>query len=312
MNDWESFDVVVPGSTANLGAGFDSIGMAVNRFLRMTLSPAQDLKIDIQGKELESLKDNSDNLVVQVIQDAFQEMGRKMPGFRLEMKSDIPLMGGLGSSAAAIVAGLAAANHLLGKPWSQEELLQKATRIEGHSDNVGASLFGGVVVTSWDGTKVDAITSSPPPLCLVAAIPRFPLATSKSREVLPEVLSYKEAILGSSRANLLTAALLTGNWEQLRVGMNDRFHQPYRLSLVPGLEQILEEAYEYGALGVALSGAGPTVVAFTLNPEPLSAYLKGVFTELKLPADILLLEPCTKGLHVDLTKVKDRSTLLRN
>ncbi|WP_169713552.1 homoserine kinase [Paludifilum halophilum] len=312
MDRWKPFEVVVPGSTANLGSGFDSLGMAVDRFLRLRISPSDRMRMKTRGGVLEQVDLDDNNLILRVMREAFREKGRRLPPLLLEAESDIPLMRGLGSSAAAIVAGWTAANRLLGNPWSREELLQRATRTEGHPDNVGASLYGGVVITSWDGRHAHLLQAETPPLTIVAAVPLVSLATSEARHVLPEHLTHGEAVLGSSRANLLTAALLTGNWEALRVGMNDRFHQPYRLSLVPGLQEMLEGAYRHGALGAALSGAGPTVIAFTLDPESVSEYMEDVFQNLSVPADIFILRPYDRGAVVGLTNESDRSTLLGN
>ncbi|MFC4078358.1 homoserine kinase [Salinithrix halophila] len=312
MEEFQPFETVVPGSTANLGSGFDSIGMALDRFLRLHIEPSDQLELDPKGEALAQVERGRDNLVFRVMEQLFRKAGQQMPSLRIVAESDIPLARGLGSSAAAIVAGLMAANYLLGKPFSRKELFREATEWEGHPDNVGASLFGGVVIASWDGEQVHRVSAPVPPFQLVAAIPRVSLATSRAREVLPASISHGEAVLGSSRANLLTAALLTGDGELLRVGMKDRFHQPYRMALVPGLEELIQEAENYGALGVALSGAGPTVVAFASDPDSVVRYMERVFQRLDVEADIIRLRPSGQGAVVRLTGEEPRSKLVGN
>ncbi|SMO38016.1 homoserine kinase [Melghirimyces algeriensis] len=307
MKPFQSFEVTVPGSSANMGSGFDSIGLAINRYLRIRFSPAEETKVIVKGDELQRLLREKKNLIIDVMRDVFQKMDRPMPSFQMEVETEIPLMRGLGSSAAAIVAGLIAANHLLGNPFDREALFQEAVHWEGHPDNVGPALFGGLVVAAWDGNKAHAIQAPIPPFSVVAAIPGKPLATSKAREVLPSQLSHQEAVLGSSRANLLTASLFTGDWEAFRVGLMDCFHQPYRSLLIPGLDQVLQGAVKHGALGAALSGAGPTVVAFALDPEPVHHFMEETFQKEGMLMDILRLRPCERGATVRLTGKEDRS-----
>jgi len=310
--EFNDFEVVVPASTANMGPGFDSLGMALNLFLRLRFSQQERMEIVLRGNHLGGVPTDGRNLVVRVMREAFRKMGRSMPPFRLEMESDIPLMRGLGSSAAAVVGGLMAANHLLGNPWSREDLLLQATRLEGHPDNVAASLFGGVVVCSWDGERVHHVQCPPPPLHVVTAIPSFPLSTERAREVLPQNLPHSRAVLASSRANLLTAVLFTGRWELLDVAMEDWFHQPYRYPLVPGMEEVLSGSREHGALGVALSGAGPTLIAFAREPERVGRFMKEVFSRHGISVRILFLLPFEEGASVRLTIGLGRSKFMGN
>lgn len=302
MDPFQPFEVRVPGSSANLGSGFDSIGMAVNRFLHLRFSPAEELTVTAETESLREVMGKGDNLIVQVMREVFQSVGQPFPPFRMEVETGIPLMRGLGSSAAAIVGGLTAANHLLGNPFTSQELFRQAVRREGHPDNVGPSLFGGVVIASWDGEEVHALQGPLPPFSLVAAIPKVPLATSRSREALPARLDFAEAVLASSRANLLTAALFAGDWDAFGIGLRDRFHQPYRSSLVPGLDRVLQGAVRHGALGAALSGAGPTMVAFTFDPEPVRQFVAEVFREEGIPVQVLTLHPQAEGAAVRLTE----------
>lgn len=268
--------------------------------------------VSTRDEGLREIFRDGDNLIVEVMREVFLEAGQPIPPFRMEAETDIPLMRGLGSSASAIVAGLTAANQLLGNPFSRQELFQRAVRREGHPDNVGPSLFGGVVVASWDGERAHVIQAPVPPFTVVAAIPEVTLATSRAREALPNKLSFSEAVLGSSRANLLTGALFTGDWEAFRVGLMDRFHQPYRSSLAPGLDRVLQGAVNHGALGAALSGAGPTVVAFTLDPEPVRQFVVEAFQEEDIPVQVLTLNPQAEGASIRLTGELDRSRVFGN
>ncbi|MBO2533281.1 MAG: homoserine kinase [Thermoactinomycetaceae bacterium] len=312
MAPFDDFEVVVPASTANMGPGFDSLGMALNLFLRLRFSHQDRMEIVLRGDQWKGVPADGRNLVIRVMREAFRRMGRKLPPFRLEMESDIPLMRGLGSSAAAVVGGLLAANHLLGGPFSKEEILLEATRREGHPDNAAASLFGGVVICSWDGERVYHVQGDPPPLHVVTAVPSFSLSTEQARKVLPKSLPHPLAVLASSRANLLTAALLTGKWELLEVAMEDWFHQPYRFPLVPGMEEVLADSRRHGALGVALSGAGPTLIAFTREPERVGRFMKGVFARHGISVRILSLLPFAEGATVRLTIGMGRSKFMGN
>lgn len=308
MSRFQPFTVISPASTANLGPGFDSIGMALNRYLQLHFAPCETLQVEARGQGCEALPKDGKNLILEVMQKAFAEHGQQMPPFQLLIENDIPLARGLGSSAAAIVAALAAANHLLGTPWNQAELLYRATCWEDHPDNVGASLYGGVTIGSWDGQAVQMTTAKAPDLPILVAIPEQPLFTKQARGVLPDSYPRSEAVLASSRANLLTAALLQERWDLLAPAMQDLFHHPYRQHLVPGLKQALTEAQEYGAYGIALSGAGPTLLAFVQEEERLKQYFTDLFAELEVPVSILSLKPEANGVQVQLTEEREYST----
>ncbi|MBN2910147.1 homoserine kinase [Polycladomyces sp. WAk] len=312
MCEHKVVEIAVPASTANLGPGFDSIGMALNRFLRIRAYPAERTELELIGPHLQGLPQDGRNFLLQVVEDAFRSVGQTAPPLHIQAESDIPLMRGMGSSASAIIAGLLLANHLLGEPWDREEILLKATKREGHPDNVGASLLGGVVIGSWDGERVDVVQAPCPGWDVVAAIPAYPLPTSRARQVLPPELPHDEAVLASSRANLLTAAFFTGKWELLQTAMRDRFHQPYRASLIPGMERVLREAPQNGAWGAALSGAGPTVIAFARETEPLVAFMREVFGQEGTSVRIEVLKPWPDGATVRLTTFKKWGTFMGN
>mgnify|MGYP000901296219 CR=1 FL=1 len=256
--------VQVPASTANLGPGFDTLGMALSLFAWIDLRPAapgEKTTVTLLGDGLSGLPRDKSNLMYEVAQAVFARAGVELPELHIAFCSDIPLARGLGSSASAIVGALVAANALIGSPLSEDELFQMASALENHPDNVGASLLGGIVVASWDGTRAEAVRLEPPaPLEALVAIPAFELSTKKARNVLPKEVTMSDAVLNVSRSSLLTAALATGRLDLLRHAMRDRLHEPYRAPLIPGMERILREACDHGALGAVLSGAGPTLL----------------------------------------------------
>ncbi|MCK8488903.1 homoserine kinase [Paenibacillus sp. MBLB2552] len=296
----EGVRVKVPASTANLGPGFDTLGMALNLYSWIEMKPVDSTVFRLHGGNLEGLPTDKSNLVYQVAQSVFAEAGVTLPELEISMKSDIPLTRGLGSSASAIVGALFAANLLIGEPLSQAKLFDMATALEKHPDNVGASLFGGIITAVWDGTHADVLRIEPPAdLEVLVAIPDFQLSTSKAREALPKQISLQDAVYNVSRTSLLTAALTAGRLDLIPAAMRDRLHQPYRASLVPGMARILEEATAHGALGAALSGAGPTLLCLTDRrqgaDDQLEAFLLEVLGEQGITAQTMRLKPCTMG-----------------
>lgn len=312
--------VKVPASTANLGPGFDSLGLALGLYTWVEMRPADKTVIRLYGRELEG-KDiplNKNNLVYQVAQQVFARAGAECPELDISMYSDIPLARGLGSSASAIVAGLVAANALLGKPLSDEELFTIASSLEHHPDNVGASLFGGFVAAFWDGVRAKHIRIEPDErLEAFVAIPRYELSTSKARDVLPREVPMNDAVFNVSHSNLLVAALCTGRLDLLGCAMRDRLHQPYRSNLVPGMDEVLQRAVDHGALGIALSGAGPTMIALVNRHEKgwkqLEPFMRDVFRKHGVEVDTLVLPPDRQGAVVELLTPAERSsTLIEN
>lgn len=294
----QAVEVVVPASTANLGPGFDSIGMALNLFMTIRVEAADEPRIVLHGEALSRLPANGDNLILQVMNRCFAERGRRLPPLHVHMWSDIPLTRGLGSSAAAVAAGLKAANALLGEAFSDDELLQLGTSWEGHPDNIGASLYGGVVIGTWDGERATVVQVPAPSLDAVVAVPEYELSTERARRVLPERISFSDAVLASSRANVLTAALIQERWDLLEVAMRDLFHHPYRAPLIPGMEELFSAAPRHGILGIALSGAGPTLLALTKEKERAGRFLRTSFAELDIPVQIHYLKPWNAGAKV--------------
>ena len=264
--------VRVPGTSANCGPGFDSLGVACTIYneLSLVLLEKPELDIVITGAGAENIPKDERNIVWKSIQKLLKRVGLadKYLGAKIEMDNGVPLSRGLGSSATAIVGGLKAANEWLDNPLSQRDLLQLATEIEGHPDNVAPAIYGGFTVSIVRQGKPECFTFMPKlPLKLVVAIPDFFLSTKAARGVLPKEVPMGDAIYNVGRAAMLIAALCKGNQSFLRSVFDDALHQPYRAKLIPGMYEVIAAARKAGALGASLSGAGPCLIAFTVDNE---------------------------------------------
>ncbi|MBB5324377.1 homoserine kinase [Anoxybacillus tepidamans] len=263
MKEDEMLKIVVPASTANLGPGFDSLGLAVSRYLVLEVRRANEWAFIPRSAEVQSIPSGTDNLIFRVADHVSSTYGRTLPPCAVDVYSEIPFTRGLGSSAAAVVAGIELANELAGLSLTIEEKARLASCYEGHPDNVGASLYGGLVIGCHRQEETTIIHVPNIELDLVAVIPSYELETKKARGVLPNSFSREIAVEASAVSNVLVAALLTKNWELAgKMMAGDLFHQPYRKTLIPELSNVQSLAKEYGAFGVALSGAGPTVLCF--------------------------------------------------
>jgi homoserine kinase len=294
--------VRVPASTANLGPGFDAIGMALSMYAWIEMAPAEQTKLTMSGAQMRDLPADKSNLLFQMARLLYQEAGVKMPELEISVHSEIPLTRGLGSSAAAVVGALGAVNVLLGQPFPQDELFRIATTVEGHPDNVGAALFGGIVTAVWDGKQVSYVRMDPPDdLTTLVAIPSYQLSTGVARKLLPEQVSRQDAIFNLSRAALLVSALANGRFDLIECAMADRLHQPYRAPLVAGLDAILQHATAHGALGAALSGAGPTVIALvdqkSTRKDELERFMQDAMTVEGTTVETKWLTPSATGLQ---------------
>lgn len=294
----------VPATTANLGPGFDALGLALELYNYIEVTPGtgtESLSITVQGEGRDDLPRGRDNLVYQAVARAFQERSLHPPALSLYLVNNIPLARGLGSSAAAIVGGLLVAQELLAVPLSQEELLALACQLEGHPDNVSAALLGGLVIScSGKQGRYHYLKARPPEsLRLVVAIPELRLSTQEARRVLPDVLSRSDAVFNLSRTALLTASLLTNDLSALALALEDRLHQPYRSPLIPGMEEVFQAARQAGALGVALSGSGPSIIAFAEdNLERIGAAMVNAFARHGIPARFVITRPAWQGAEV--------------
>ncbi|ABF46547.1 homoserine kinase [Deinococcus geothermalis DSM 11300] len=298
-----TFTVRAPASSANLGPGFDSLGLSVPLFTTLRVTPQEVTEVVPLGPALAGTPADKSNYVYRAMQLAAKRAGRPLPPARVEIETEVPLARGLGSSAAALVAGIVAANELLGRPLDDEALLDVAAREEGHPDNVAPALFGGIVVATLDKLGTHYVRLEPPAhLGVTVLIPDFELSTSKARAVLPKEYSRADAVHALSHAALLAAALAQGRLDLLKHAMQDYIHQIWRAPLVPGLSDILEEAHRHGALGAALSGAGPTVLCFhdtRDKTDDLHRYLQGVLNKNGLTGRVLDLPIDTAGTVVE-------------
>lgn len=279
----QRYIIKVPASSANLGPGFDSVGIAVDLYLTLEVEKSDKWIFNTLNDELKQFPGDEQHFIAQVAQKAAEKYNKALPPCKVIMDSQIPLARGLGSSAAAIVAGIELADLAGNLGLSKQEKLEMATEIEGHPDNVGASLYGGLVVGCYQNEQVDLLGFSTLSFEMVAMIPEETLLTKVSREVLPDSFAYRDAVTASATANLLIAALLKEDWTLAGKMMKlDLFHQPYRRSLIPFYREIEAAALKHGAFGVALSGAGPTVLCYTEkgNGEQLAASMQKDFNEM--------------------------------
>jgi homoserine kinase len=253
----------VPASSANLGPGFDALGLALDIHLECRFRPSSALSIQATGRDADQISTGQDNLIWQTALAVALDTGGQLPPIELIIDNQIPIGKGLGSSAAALTAGVLIADRLLGLNWKPLRILDEAARIEGHPDNVAACVLGSIVASAVDsGGVARAVRLELPERFGVAVVvPDFVLPTIQARGVLPDTYSRQDAIFNVQRSALLIAALATGSAHAFPTALEDRLHQPYRLALVPGLEEILKLRAP-GLLGCALSGAGPSVLVF--------------------------------------------------
>lgn len=260
-----SITVKVPATTANIGPGFDCMGMALTLYNLFTFTPSDSgLSLKITGEGSAIIPENADNLLVKAMQFFCDEGGYRFPDVHIDQINHVPAASGMGSSSTAVIAGLMGANGLLGFPAGQEEILQLATRMEGHPDNVAPALFGGLVVVPMGQTGEAILVEriDVPPLRVLIVLPQFELLTNDARAALPTEISRADAIFNLSRTPLVVRALEQGNYTKLGRVLDDRLHQPYRMQLIPGMAQAFEAARATGASAVTISGAGPGTIVF--------------------------------------------------
>ena len=278
----------VPATTANLGSGFDTLGMALslyNIFTVTELLPEGEYTCKISGEGVDELKDARKNMLVTSYIKACEEWGVPVKGFAFESCNAVPLNRGLGSSSTAVVAGVVIANLLSGSKFPEAELLRVMTKIEGHPDNVVPCYIGGMTVSCWDGESLRYVRlpALPEDLNVIAAVPDFEVHTEDARKILPESVPFRDAVFNVSHASILCAAWAMGRWDLLRVGMEDRLHQPHRAKLFPGTtgEKFLSEIANHpDCIATAISGSGPTMIAIVHGKAGgLSRAMCKIFTD---------------------------------
>jgi homoserine kinase len=300
------FEIRVPASTSNLGPGFDCFGLALKLYLTVgaTVVPraAEQCKVTTTGaKENEALPRNAVNLIYRAMSFAVQREGATLPPVELLVHNEIPLASGLGSSAAAIVAGIKLGGLITSNQIPNERIQVYATEFEGHPDNVAASLYGGFLTSTVcsDGTVISAKFPWPAEIRAVVVSPHSQLPTHVARAALQRTVSRQDAVYNLQRTALFTAALAQQRYDLFWEAMHDRLHQPQRESLVPGLAEALALPRMPGLLGIALSGAGPSIVALVDgNEEAIGARLASCFQARRIESTVRILDVDNEGCQV--------------
>lgn len=271
--------VTVPATSANLGPGFDCLGLALGLYNTVEVTAREaGMLVTVEGEGQGIIAVDERNMMVQAMQRLSDQVGQPLPGLHLRQVNRIPVTSGLGSSAAAVLAGLLAANQLLGEQLSREEVLDLAVAIEGHPDNMAPALYGGLVMANRDGERLLVERLPVADLHVAVVVPDFALLTVEARAALPPHVPFADAVFNLGRLGLLLRALAEGDYEQLATAMQDRLHQPYRLPLVPGMAAAFDAARAADAHGVAISGAGPGVIAFAPDGhEAIAAAMQQAF-----------------------------------
>ena len=300
--------VAAPATTANLGPGYDCLGMALDLWNTVEVEPLPEgaiPSVTVSGEGVGELEDGPENLVYRSMEFLYRELGRSMPPLQVRCDNEIPLARGLGSSAAAIAGGLAAANALVGGEFAPRELLEMAATIEGHPDNVAAAVMGGLqlVVTSvhekGESTLYTVPVSVPAEIHAVLFIPDIRIATADARAVLPQQLSVADAVHNMARAALLVAGMATNHPEYLAIATQDKLHQPYRQPLFPAMKLLMKAAMDAGALGAFLSGSGSTVLALTQGREMTVAYeMAEAARQASVEGTVKVTQPTALGVHL--------------
>jgi homoserine kinase len=290
----------VPASSANLGPGFDALGLGLAIYLECRFRPADALTIRVTGRDAGLISTGQDNLIWQTAVGIGRDVGLAMPPIELEIDNGIPLGKGLGSSAAALTAGVVIADTVLGLRWPKKRVLDEAARIEGHPDNVAACVHGSIVASATDSLGVTHAVRMDlhPRYAIAVVVPDFTLPTVESRRVLPSSYSRADTIFNVQRSALLITALATGVTDAFPTALEDRLHQPYRAPLVPGLDEIIKLRTP-GLLGCALSGAGPSILVFyERGYEQVCRSVQHVFAKHGKESEVFLTELATNGCEL--------------
>lgn len=293
--------VKVPATTANMGPGYDVLGMALSQYSTFQCQEDDKISLTIKGLESEKLvnQDHEANLVVRSMNHLFKYVDKYPKGYKLEIINDIPLARGMGSSASAIVGGLLVANCLVGADLNQDEILKLATQIEGHPDNVAPALMGNIVLSAKipdDQVIYHSIQPFEAMTC-VLFIPDYEVSTSMSRAVLPQSISMADAVHTSGHLSLMLAGFMTGNKDLIGKTMVDRLHEPYRKSLIKNFDDFKTSALEAGAFAFSLSGSGSTIIAYCDHDS--APHVKRAFKEVSQKYSISgtskIIAPCSQG-----------------
>lgn len=297
--------VVVPATTANIGSGFDVLGLALSLYNEASYWPDEhtafsEVTLTAEGEGVQEMPYDRRNVVLKAMEETARFLGKALPGGTIHLVNRIPFARGLGSSSAAIVCGVGLANLYFGKPLGKTDMLSLAAQIEGHPDNVAPAVLGGFVISMMDehdvrGEKVAVAADWQ----AVVAIPDFELLTEKARAVLPQAYSRAYAVHNVSAVSFLLAAFFQKNPAYLRLGLEDRIHVPYRLALIPGADEVMARAEAAGAFGATISGSGPTMVAFVSREKAreVGRAMQGGFSSAGIQSRIEILDFDDQGLQ---------------
>lgn len=294
-----SVTVKVPATSANMGPGFDCLGIALD--IWNTVRVETDVTgFEIDGLGRDDLPTGPGNLVARSFRLVFEVAGEQIPDVRFTCTNEIPLGRGLGSSSAAAVGGIVAANELLGRPLAKDDILALAARIEGHPDNSAAASYGGCQIVVRDSERlITAAVSVPEGLYAVLFVPEVPMPTIEARSVIPTEISVQDAVFNMGRVGLLVNAFATGDFTYLAIATQDRIHQPPRQNIFRPMKVIIRAALEAGALGAFLSGAGSSILAFTNGREMTVGYeMAEAASKAGIEGDVIVTKPTSKGAHV--------------
>lgn len=299
--------VKVPATTANLGPGFDALGLAINLWNETEFLPTNDKQmiLSIAGEGQGILPTDASNCIIEAALQIYGMAQKPCNGLRIHCINRVPIGSGLGSSSAAMLTGMLGANALLGDPFSQEEILKMAIETEGHPDNVAPAMLGGLVASIVYEDRVISLKlparANHGQIHLTVAWPDFDFPTKQARAILPKQVERKDAIYNISRAVLVTEALRIGDLDLLGKAMTDMLHQPYRIPLIPGAQLALEAARQAGAAAVALSGAGPSLIAFSSKVNKIiGEMMSREFEKAGLKSKIYHLQVSYEGAEVSI------------
>jgi homoserine kinase len=298
----KSATVFVPATTANLGPGFDTLGLALDLWNEAEFSQAGDggLSLTVSGEGAQKLPTDETNAIAAAALQLYALVGQDPGGLVIHCTNRIPLISGLGSSSAALLTGMLGANALLGEPFSHQDILTMATENEGHPDNVVPAMLGGLVASVLCPDRIVTRKLLVSPTAITVVFPDFYFPTKAARAILPEYVLREDAIFNVSRAVLVIKSLETGDLELLGEVMEDSLHQPYRLPLIPGAQAAMQAARQAGASAVALSGAGPSLIAFSRQPADagIGLAMQRAFEQAGLTARIFPLNISQSGASV--------------
>ncbi|MCL0053870.1 homoserine kinase [Dehalococcoidia bacterium] len=298
--------VKAPATTANMGPGYDCLGMAIDVWntIEIEVLDSGEPVVEVTGEGAGELGTGRDNLVYRSMEFLFQDAEQEMPMVRIRCDNAIPLARGMGSSAAAIAGGLVAANAICSQDYTPNDLLEMAATIEGHPDNVAAAVLGGMQLVISDkteeGSRLYTVPINvPPELHAVIFVPQVRIATEDARAVLPEKVTVADAVHNMGRVGLLVASMATNHPEYLAIATQDLLHQPYRQPLFPAMKVIFKAALDAGALGVFLSGSGSTVLALTQGREMTVAYeMAEAARQASVEGNVSVTQPTVRGAHL--------------